>query len=78
MNYSITLQKLVSIQKLQDHVDSISSKGNLLTKEDMFKQCLFYRVRTLGGQYHIELDSNITPVIHSPRKFAYSIDNNFS
>ena len=67
------IQRVQSREKCTDHVDSISIKGKLLTKEDMFKKYseVFTGLGHLEGQYHTELDSNITPVIHPPRKFAY-------
>ena len=36
---------------------------------------MFKGLGLIEGKYHIETDPNVTPVIHRPRKFAYSIEN---
>ena len=34
---------------------------------------MFSGVGRMGGEYHIELDDKVEPVIHPPRKVSYSL-----
>ena len=46
-----------------------------LTKSEIIKEFsdVFSGVGRMGGEYHIELDDKVEPVIHPPRKVSYSL-----